>query len=248
MDYPFFPYTAKAAQEEGIEDVSEINRNCGFATRLRELRNGAKISQAELAKSLGIVKSTLGLYETGDTVPDARTLCAIARYFGVSSDWLLGLSKNPTPDINENAFLEKCGIDAETYNTLCELYTDKDDRGVMPAGFLEDMAMTPQKLVNEIIKSDFFFNSAVEFSAALNSFLCAPILTFFETVEVRRQSPTGYEIITTKEFAQLKLQQAQETLKHALRDIWDKTCERYNIDPHREVYFAKDKSEEADNA
>ena len=91
MGYPFFPYTVKAAQEAGIEDVSEINRNCGFATRLRGLRTGAELSQAALAKALGIVKSTLGLYETGDTVPDARTLCAIARYFGVSADYLLGL-------------------------------------------------------------------------------------------------------------------------------------------------------------
>ena len=118
MGYPFFPYTVKAAQEAGIEDVSEINRNCGFATRLRGLRTGAELSQAALAKALGIVKSTLGLYETGDTVPDARTLCAIANYFEVSSDWLLGLSSVKERNADLQAICDYTGLTPQTIGTI----------------------------------------------------------------------------------------------------------------------------------
>lgn len=129
MGYPFFPYTVKAAQEAGIDDVSEINRNCGFATRLRELRTGAEISQAALAKELGIVKSTLGLYETGDTVPDARTLCAIANYFEVSSDWLLGLSSVKERDADLQAICSTTGLSPEAVSLLSS--AGKDSYGNM---------------------------------------------------------------------------------------------------------------------
>ena len=129
MGYPFFPYTVKAAQEAGIEDVSEINRNCGFATRLRGLRTGAELSQAALAKALGIVKSTLGLYETGDTVPDARTLCAIANYFEVSSDWLLGLSSVKERDADLQAICSTTGLSPEAVSLLSS--AGKDSYGNM---------------------------------------------------------------------------------------------------------------------
>lgn len=92
MEKLIFPVTKKAAEKSGRKYSSEENKNALFPSRLRELRSGRGISQETLAHDLGVSKSTIGLYETGDTLPDAQTLHDLSAYFGVSADWLLGLS------------------------------------------------------------------------------------------------------------------------------------------------------------
>lgn len=124
MERLFFPYTAKEAQKAGVHNYAELNRESVFASRLRDLRNQDGISQAALAEDLGIVKSTIGLYETGDTVPDARTIKKYAEYFNVSADWLLGLSDFDRIDANERAACEYLGISQDLAASI--LYAEKN--------------------------------------------------------------------------------------------------------------------------
>ena len=63
-----------------------------FGKILRELRNNSKLTQTELANSLGLAFSTISMYERGEREPDFETLEAIADYFNVSMDFLLGNS------------------------------------------------------------------------------------------------------------------------------------------------------------
>ena len=60
-----------------------------FAATLKELREEKSITQAELADELGITRSTVAGYETKGKQPDYERLIAIARFFGVSIDYLL---------------------------------------------------------------------------------------------------------------------------------------------------------------
>ena len=92
MEQLVFPVTKKEAEKRGISYSSENNKNALFPSRLRTLRAEKGISQAAFAAALGVSKSTIGLYETGDTLPDAKTLYDLAKYFSVTSDYLLGLS------------------------------------------------------------------------------------------------------------------------------------------------------------
>lgn len=67
-----------------------------FADRLRSLRNDRGLSQQELAKQLGCVsKSSVNMYERGEREPDFEKLEAIADYFNVDMDYLLGKSDVP---------------------------------------------------------------------------------------------------------------------------------------------------------
>lgn len=61
-----------------------------FASRLKELRAKRSMSQAELAKQLGVSKSRISMYELGEREPDFYTLELIADYFNVDMDYLLG--------------------------------------------------------------------------------------------------------------------------------------------------------------
>ena len=61
-----------------------------FNKVLKSLRLSNGMTQDELAQILKISRSTVGMYEKGDREPDYETLEAIADYFNVSIDYLLG--------------------------------------------------------------------------------------------------------------------------------------------------------------
>lgn len=63
-----------------------------FGTTLRRLRTENKLTQKQLADSLGLAFSTISMYERGIREPDFETLEAIADYFNVSMDVLHGKS------------------------------------------------------------------------------------------------------------------------------------------------------------
>lgn len=66
-----------------------------FATRLKALREEKKLTQKELAEALDLnSKSTITNYEQNVREPDFQTLIKIATYFGVTTDFLLGLTKH----------------------------------------------------------------------------------------------------------------------------------------------------------
>ena len=71
--------------------------------RIRMLREEADLSQKDLAKKLRVSNVTLSQYENGVRRPDIDTLMVIANYFGVSSDYLIGMSGHRDPiDKREN--------------------------------------------------------------------------------------------------------------------------------------------------
>ena len=60
-----------------------------LGARIASLRRSAGFSQAELAKRLRISASAVGMYEQGRREPAADILVALAREFGVTTDYLL---------------------------------------------------------------------------------------------------------------------------------------------------------------
>jgi len=60
--------------------------------RLKELRIGRRLNQDGLAMKLNLSQSTVSAYEVGERTPDLETLIAIANFFNVSIDFLVGLS------------------------------------------------------------------------------------------------------------------------------------------------------------
>ena len=63
--------------------------------RLKELRTSRKISQVQLAMDLNLTQNSISRYENGEREADYDTLVAIADYFNVSVDYLLGRTDNP---------------------------------------------------------------------------------------------------------------------------------------------------------
>lgn len=61
-----------------------------FAQTLKLLRKNKKLTQTELAKIIGVEQSSIAKYETKNVIPNIDTLNAIANFFEVSVDYLLG--------------------------------------------------------------------------------------------------------------------------------------------------------------
>lgn len=57
--------------------------------RIAALRRSSGMSQAVLANQLQVSPSAVGMYEQGRREPSAETLVAMARIFGVTTDYLL---------------------------------------------------------------------------------------------------------------------------------------------------------------
>lgn len=62
--------------------------------KIKQLRNQRNISQIALAKHLGVSKSVVSSYENSVHYPPYDVLVKIAGLFGVSTDYLLGVSGN----------------------------------------------------------------------------------------------------------------------------------------------------------
>ena len=74
-----------------------------FSEILKNLRSKAGISQGQLAKSVAVSPGNVSDWEVGKTKPGYVALAALARFFGVSADYLLELDTAPV----------KTGVDLE---------------------------------------------------------------------------------------------------------------------------------------
>ena len=65
--------------------------------RIKDLREDRDITQKELAEYLHIKQNTYSQYENGHRQLPVDTLIALAKYYNTSTDYILGLTNNPTP-------------------------------------------------------------------------------------------------------------------------------------------------------
>lgn len=66
-----------------------------FPERLRKLRESKRMKRCVLAELCGMNKSMISRYERGEMEPKATALAALADFFGVTIDYLLGRDEEP---------------------------------------------------------------------------------------------------------------------------------------------------------
>lgn len=70
-----------------------------FGYKLKELRTGQKMTQQQLADRIGVAKSVVSYYESGDRYPSYDVLIRIAHVFHTSTDYLLDFEKESVIDV-----------------------------------------------------------------------------------------------------------------------------------------------------
>ena len=66
---------------------------CKIAEKLVELRTARGVTQEDVAQSLSISNKTVSKWENGASTPDLPMVIELAKYYGVTTDTLLGLSE-----------------------------------------------------------------------------------------------------------------------------------------------------------
>lgn len=59
--------------------------------KIKELRERAGLSQAALAKKVGVTRSAVNAWEMGLSIPTTQYVAELAQLFHVSADYMLGL-------------------------------------------------------------------------------------------------------------------------------------------------------------
>lgn len=98
-----------------------------FADRLVELRESRCVTQQTLADDLEITRQSLSLYEKAQRTINIDLLVKIAKYFNVSTDYLLGLSENATTDTELQAVCDYTKLSEKAIQQIvCETKTGFD--------------------------------------------------------------------------------------------------------------------------
>ena len=68
-----------------------------FYPRIRDLREDADLTQEQLVQILQMHKTTYTNYEQGKREPPFEFVIRLARFYGVSLDYIAGLTNKPNP-------------------------------------------------------------------------------------------------------------------------------------------------------
>ncbi len=66
-----------------------------YYPRLRDLREDMDLTQDQLVEILKMHKTTYTNYEQGKREPPFELIIKLARFYGVSTDYIAGLTDNP---------------------------------------------------------------------------------------------------------------------------------------------------------
>lgn len=101
-----------------------------FAERLKDLRTKRGYSQQDLAKKLGISKSTISMLEVGSRQPSKEMMELIADYFNVTLDYLMGKDDVSfyffTPE--QSDLLVKLSADEDLYALIEKMVNGSDEQ------------------------------------------------------------------------------------------------------------------------
>ena len=75
-----------------LREISYNKSMKTFSERLMELRKERGLSQATIAKDLGVSLGIICCWETNKSDPTAHNIVKLTRYFNVTADYLLGLT------------------------------------------------------------------------------------------------------------------------------------------------------------
>lgn len=70
-----------------------------FGDKLKSLRTAQKMTQQQLGERIGVAKSIVSYYESGDRYPSYDVLVRIAHVFHTTTDFLLDIAKDNVVDV-----------------------------------------------------------------------------------------------------------------------------------------------------
>ena len=141
-----------------------------FGQRLKDLRNTRGISQNELSKHIGVSKSSVNMYERDEREPGFETLEAIADFFNVNMDYLLGRDPHINVITNSQEIVINAQVSEGLFSTSAKPTLIKFVAAMNSTNspdFLEYLARVRKEMDETFSASD--FEHLTEFLIAINA-------------------------------------------------------------------------------
>nr|DAI65681.1 MAG TPA: helix-turn-helix domain protein [Caudoviricetes sp.] len=128
-----------------------------FGEKLKSLREQNNLTQAAVAKALGVTQRTISYYETNNVIPnDPSALNKLATLFGVTLDELL--LKNDGPKSKIHALIEKLIADTENKLLTWQIFETVSNNWSKDAPFNKfDPILFPQYKEYTFLSSESYF-------------------------------------------------------------------------------------------
>lgn len=81
-----------------------------LADKIKQLRERAGLTQADIARTLGISRSGVNAWEMGLTVPSTQYIVELAKTLHVSTDYLLGLEQTAVIPVDGLTHKQVCAL------------------------------------------------------------------------------------------------------------------------------------------
>lgn len=138
--------------------------NDPFPTRLRQLIEETGVMQYDLAEKIGITRQAISQYCNGLTLPNADKIVEMAKFFDVSTDYLLGVSTCRKADTELKAICDYTGLSEESINLL-HIFSKKkrlEFEGFFVTPYLSNM---PRYRAADFFSASSFFNNFIIFAS-----------------------------------------------------------------------------------
>lgn len=169
--------------------------------RIGKLRTERNESQEALAKAIDEARETIKHWENGTRRIKAESIVKLSEHFGVTSDYLLGLSNTKSPDVSVQAACELTGL---SEGAILATAKHKDDSPCSPLHAL-DFLLTQQE----------FFTVLCSVQLAMIS--CTKDDEYYNSEEISRMidglENFGFVVLTGKNGADYFIQRASDLLR-----------------------------------
>lgn len=188
-----------------------------FSDRLKELRKGKNITQEELARLLGVERSTVGKWESKKgIVPPADMLVIISDFFNVSLDYLLG----KTAFKNGFELFEHWGYSPNGFESAFDfgelLKNEREKQGVSQEEASEALGITVSDVDNiEEGLLPLNYDWAEKYAAFLGTSVSQ---IFFDNDMYEEEVPEQFHD-NIKAYEELKTEADEEALKENLYEV-----------------------------
>lgn len=137
------------------------NYNAPLPTNLRKLMSDSGFTQADLAAHLGFSRQSVSAYMDGSASPSPTTIVAIARFFNISTDYLLGESKTNSRDANLQSVCQFTKLSESAVRRILDLQNNESFLG-------NDCAVSMAELLSMILENSCFVPMMEDFQFCLD--------------------------------------------------------------------------------
>lgn len=198
------------------------NENRVFAKHLRELLDDAGHTQQDVADYVGVTRQAVAQWKDGKTIPDINNFRALARFFDVPYEYLIGDTESRVREHFD--LVGTLGLSDAAIHALQSYRHEQPDEDGQP------VCITQSEIISRILADRNFWRFLDDLQGSIQKYSEAHDREIRETadqsiptgvsqglVQVARQ--TGYEILSDKELSEFYAYRAETTIRNIVMDM-----------------------------